>query len=369
MTFDIENRVYGCLIGGAVGDALGAAVEGWTHREIREQYGTFEEFKQYYMPYSNTDPGTITSDTTMRHYLCLAVVENDGRVTPEGFAAVLREHLNPDRVWINEEITLKKLSAGIDPWTAGRGGVPDNKATSAITPIGVVNAGNPDQAYQDGYAIASVLQDDHDRHMTATVAAGVAEAVTPEATLESVIVTMIEQSTGIAARALDLAMGFVDETESVDELVESLYDRFLDWRWPAVQWDRDKYYRGEVFSASTLETVPTALAILAACDGDVDRSIVEGVNYGRDSDAVATVAGSLAGALHGADELRDDWKTECEERNRDFFEELEGDPSANFRSMARRLVGALEAERDRTVRRGETLTGYLDGEGEWDEPK
>jgi ADP-ribosylglycohydrolase len=359
MTYDIENRVYGCLIGGAIGDALGAAVEGWTHREIRAEYGTVEEFKQYYMPYSNTEPGTITSDTALRHYLSLAVVEHGGRITPAEFAPVLREHLNPDRVWINEEITLKKLSAGLDPWIAGRGGIPDNKATSAITPIGIVNAGDPDQAYQDGYAIASMLQDDHDRHMTATVAAGVAEAVTPEATLESVVVTMSEQSTGIATRALDLALGFVEEVESVDELVDTLYDRFLDWRWPAVQWDRERYYEGEVFSASTLETVPVALAILTICDGDVDRSIVEGVNYGRDSDAVATVAGSLAGALHGADDIRDEWKAECEARNRDFFEELEGDPDADFRSMARRLVETLEAERDRTVRRGETLTRYL----------
>lgn len=361
MTYDIENRVYGCLIGGAIGDALGAAVEGWTRREIQAEYGTFEEFKQYYMPYSNTDPGTITSDTAMRQYLCLAVAENEGRVTPEEFAAVLREHLNPDRVWINEEITLKKLSAGIDPWMAGRGCIPDNKATSAIPPIGIVNAGNPQQAYQDGYTLAALLQDGHDRHMTATVAAGVAEAVTPDATLDSVIATMVEQSTGVAARAIDLAMGFVDEVSSVDELVELLYDRFLDWRWPAVQWDRERYYQGKVFSASTLETVPTALAIVAVCDGDVDRSIVEGVNYGRDSDAVATVAGSLAGALRGADDIRDEWKAECEDRNQDFFEELEGDPDADFRSMARRLVEALEAERDRTVRRGETLTRFLDG--------
>lgn len=363
MTTDVRDAIYGCLIGGAIGDSLGAPVEGWTHEQIQEEYGTFEEFKQYYMPYSNMDPGTITSDTTMRHYLCLAVVEHDGRPSPTDFADVLRDHLNPDRVWINEEVMLKKLSVGINPWDAGRGAIPDNKATSAITPVGIVNVGNPTQAYQDGFNIASMLQDGHNRHVSAAVAAGIAEAVTPDATVESVIDVMFEQSTGVAARAIDIALGYAAEADSVEDLVETLYDRFLDWRWPAVQWDREKYHAGEVFSANPLETVPVAVAMFAACEGDVNRCIVEGVNYGRDSDAVATVAGSLAGALRGADAIREDWTETCEEQNRDFFEELEGDPTADFRSMADRLFLVLESERDRAADRSEALTQMLDGAG------
>lgn len=359
MTGTINDSVYGCLIGGAIGDALGAPVEGWTHERIAEEYGTLTEFKQYYMPYSKTEPGTITSDTAMRHYLCLAVVEAEGRVFPPEFADVLRQHLNPDRVWINEEIILKKISAGLNPWNVGRGAVPDNKMTSAITPIGIVNAGNHEQAYQDGLTIASMLQDDHHRHASATVAAGIAEAITPTASIESVITTMMEHSTGIITRAIDIALGFAEAAGSIDEFVETIYDRFLDWRWPAVQWDREKYHNGELFSASTLETLPTAIAILLICDGDVNRSIIEGVNYGRDSDAVATVAGSLAGAVHGASEIRDSWKAQCEERNQDFFEELEDDPDANFEHMADRLVIALEHEYETAADRRRELATVL----------
>lgn len=360
MTQTITDAVYGCLVGGAIGDALGAPVEGWTHERIDEEYGTFEEFKQYYMPYSNTEPGMITSDTAMRHYLCLAVVEADGRVYPPDFAEVLLQHLNPNRVWINEEIVLKKISAGLNPWDVGRGAVPDNKATSAMSPIGIVNAGNPSQAYQDGLSIASMMQEQHHRHASATLAAGVAEAITPEATIESVIATMMDSSTGIVRRGIDIALGFAETSDSVDELVETLYERFLDWQWPAVQWDREKYYAGELFSASPLETLPTAVAILSICDGDVNRSIVEGVNYGRDSDAVATVTGSIGGALHGASEIRNGWIRQCEERNRDFFEELEGDPDANFEHMADRLVDALESERRKAEDRRERLATLLD---------
>lgn len=360
MTKTIKESVYGCLIGGAIGDALGAPVEGWTHERIQEEYGTLTEFKQYYMPYSKTEPGTITSDTAMRHYLCLAVVEAAGRVSPPEVADVLRQHLNPDRVWINEEIILKKISAGLNPWDVGHGAVPDSKATSAVTPIGIINAGNPGQAYQDGLMIASMMQDHHHRHASATVAAGIAEAITPHATIESVIAAMMEYSTGIITRGIDIALGYAEAADSIDDFVETLYDRFIDWRWPAVQWNREKYFSGELISASTLETLPTAVAILSICDGDVNRSIIEGVNYGRDSDAVATVAGSLAGALCGASQIRDNWKSQCEERNRDFFEELEDDPDANFEHMADRLVIALEHEYEKAADRHEQLATLLD---------
>lgn len=362
MSTDVSNAVYGCLIGGAVGDSLGASVEGWTHNRIQREYGTFEEFRQYYMPYSNTEPGTITSDTTLRHYLCLSIVENDGRVTPVDFADVLREHLNTNRVWVNEEIIVKKISAGIDPWEAGRGAIPDNKATSAITPVGIVNAGNPEQAYQDGYNIASMLQDSPHRHATATVAAGIAEAISPDATIDSTIATMLDQSTGTVHRAIDIGLGYADDADSPDDLVEDLYERFLDWRWPAVQWDRKKYESGELMSASTLETLPVAVAFLVICEGDVNQSIVEGVNFGRDSDAIATVTGSIAGALHGAEKIRDEWKVKVEDRNRDFFEELENDPDADFQSMADRLVSVLQSEREQAAKREKSLSQIIHDE-------
>ncbi|WP_228546248.1 ADP-ribosylglycohydrolase family protein [Halegenticoccus tardaugens] len=358
---DITDKAYGCLIGGAIGDALGAPVEGWTRERIEDEYGTVEDFKQYYMPYSNTEPGAVTSDTTLRQLVGLAIVKKGRRISPADFGDILCDRLNPDRVWISEEIALQKLSAGMNPWETGAGAVPDNKITSAITPVGIVNVGNPAQAYQDGYVIASTVQDGHYRHATATVAAGIAEAASPSATVESVLETMVEHSSGVVARAIDLAIGFAEESGSVDELFDSLYDDFLDWRWPPVNWNREKYHSGKVFSASALEVLPVAMAIVQVCEGDVNQSIVNGVTYGRDSDAVASLTGSITGALCGANSIRDDWKMKCEHANREFFQELEGNSDADFRSMARRLVNVLEDEWHRTQERADLLNEVLDG--------
>lgn len=53
-----------------------------------------------------------------------------------------------------------------------------------------------------------MLQTRHHRHATATVAAGVAEAIAPDATIESVVETMSDQSTGLDTRSMDIALGY-----------------------------------------------------------------------------------------------------------------------------------------------------------------
>lgn len=70
---------YGCLIAGAIGDALGAPVEGWYYTQIREKYEKVKEFMPFHTGYSNGAPDSVTDDSILRHYLCLAIVENDGK--------------------------------------------------------------------------------------------------------------------------------------------------------------------------------------------------------------------------------------------------------------------------------------------------
>lgn len=44
MADDIADGVYGCLMGGAIGDALGAPVEGWHVDDVRCTYGKIDRF-------------------------------------------------------------------------------------------------------------------------------------------------------------------------------------------------------------------------------------------------------------------------------------------------------------------------------------
>ncbi|MFO7698244.1 MAG: ADP-ribosylglycohydrolase family protein, partial [Anaerolineae bacterium] len=49
------------------------------------------------------------------------------------------------------------------------------------------------------------------------------------------------------------------------------------------------------------------LAIVAATGGQLRPAMIAAVNYGRDTDCLAAVAGGLAGALSGADDLDPAW--------------------------------------------------------------
>jgi ADP-ribosylglycohydrolase len=375
MANDIVDAVYGCLIGGAIGDALGAPVEGWYWHEIRARYGHVTELmpgfgntgacyggttgERYGAAYDgpSPQPGWITDDTTMRHYLCLAIARKQGRVTPDDYRDVLIEVFNPNRVWVNERALIWKLKAGVDPWESGRGAIPAGCATMMIAPVGIINAGNPAQAYQDAWNIAYVNQEGHNRDGAATIAAGVAAAFLPDATVESVLATMAQHSSEYMHRAIELTMDLAYGSDSVDAFAEKYYAKMLDWSWPSPpggRWNKERF-----FSGNTVELVPITVAILQLTGGDVDRAMIEAASFGRDCDTTASLAGSLAGALQGAHAIRQDWIETVECANEDFFIEVEGDPKANFQAMARRLVGALEAEHRAAQGRADQLQQLL----------
>jgi hypothetical protein len=96
------------------------------------------------------------------------------------------------------------------------------------------------------------------------------------------------------------------------------------------------------------------VGIFHLCEGDANRCIVEGASFSRDADTIASVVGSLVGSLGGAGAIREDWIEQCEEANEEFFAEVEGDPRANFRQMARRLVEATRSRRSERSARGWT---------------
>lgn len=343
---DILDAVYGCLIGGAIGDAMGAPVEGWYYKDIRAKYGKVAELMSYKKGYCGGLAGSITDDSTLRHYMCLAIVQKGGRITPDDFASVWLEKLNPDRLWANEKITHTKLRIGMNPWDTGKGNPPAGCATMAISPIGIINAGNPAQAYQDGFNIAFVNQDNVDRDAAATEAAGVAAAFIPGATLDSVLEAMSEHSPEVVRRAIILTMDLAYSSNTVDEFAEKFYATMLDWTWPSRNWSKERF-----FSGSSLEIVPVAMAILHLCKGDVNQCIIEGASFGRDCDTISSVVGGIAGAMQGASAIRKDWIDTCEKANEEFFEELEGDGKANFHSMARRLAEALRSEKHKAQER------------------
>jgi hypothetical protein len=169
---------------------------------------------------------------------------------------------------------------------------------------------------------------------------------------------MTAHGSSLVQRAIERMFDAADETGDVPAFRDCFYEYLIDW-WsrPARRWDKEHYVQG-----TGIESVPLAMTLLYLCR-DVNEVMIEAANFGRDADSIANMAGSIAGAIQGASAVRQDWIDTVEEANIPFFEEVEGDPEANFYRMAERMVAALHAERENVRARLATLDRIL-GKGE-----
>src|SRR5262245_151511 len=68
---ELRSRIAGCLLGGAIGDALGAPIEFASLRAIREQFG-HDGLRDYARAYGRL--GAVTDDTQMTLFTCEGII-------------------------------------------------------------------------------------------------------------------------------------------------------------------------------------------------------------------------------------------------------------------------------------------------------
>ena len=73
------DRIYAAMVAGAIGDAMGGPVEGWTYQRIQETHGIVDDLLPYesgpdYHNHFRTAPGSVTDDTRLKHLVAEAMV-------------------------------------------------------------------------------------------------------------------------------------------------------------------------------------------------------------------------------------------------------------------------------------------------------
>jgi len=359
MADKLFDKVYGCLIGGAIGDAMGAPAEDWHYTDIRPTFGRIRTFLPQPARSRDGAPGQITDDTTLRHYMCLAIIRKGGRITPDDYAGIWLSDLNPLRLFFTERIVVEKLRLGMSPWETGRGQPLADAAIMAVAPVGIINAGNAAQAYQDAFNLSSIHQDGIERDAAATAAAGFAAAFLPDASPKSILDTMLAHSTFDTRRLIAIGRDLAAETGDVDLFTERFYLRYLDRsfpRPPSWVWDKDR-----TVSPTSREVLPIVCGLFELCGGEPEACISAGASFGRDADTIATVLGGLSGALCGASAIPQDWIEASEAANVDFFKEVSPQDPATFRSTASDMIEALRSERQKASDRVAQLDRLLAG--------
>ena len=357
MTAHLYDAIYGCLLGGAVGDAMGGPTEMMSYQRIAEVFGTVQTFLERGATAETArfDPGApagqVTDDTRLRNLLCSSIIRAHGRVTADEWA---RTWLDEMEGWFFTPVVNayhKVFMNEARPREAGRGNMGSNSTAMSIAPVGLVNACDPRQASLDAYNVAGLVHEGYARDAACAVAAAVAEAVRAEATVASMTraaCAYLAAGNDLAGR-IEAAVSLARTAGGYEVFRKAFYDTML-LPWPQKGLSGSKPPEGFYDTAEPRETVPAVFGLLALADGRFRESVVYAANFGRDADTLASIAGSIAGAYGGARAIPAEW-----------IEQVEASNLVSQRALAEGLLQAVVYEMEGSRSRLRELEGLLAG--------
>jgi ADP-ribosylglycohydrolase len=309
----LHDKIYGCIAASHVGSSMGAAVEGWNKERISEKYGVLEKLLPY-EHYGNEwvrPPGTTEDGIERQKLMLTAIIEKKDRITADDVVKIWLRDIKPESDGMVsepfEKILLAMARTGIPAQHIGRYCQWDGLVSMSRSchGIGIINACDPDGAVRDIFDVGLLYQTHVGDGLkwAAIVAGGIAHALCPDATVESVIDT-----------AMNLAHPRIRwELKRGLDIAEK-YDNAFDMR--------DEFYRiyngtGIAYAQSWAnEVVTKAFAVFKVTKGNAADAIIGSVNFGRDTDCLAAVAGGLTGALSGIQTVREEWIKQVDEATR-----------------------------------------------------
>jgi ADP-ribosylglycohydrolase len=340
---ELFSRIYGCEAAGAIANSMGDVTEGLSWRQIEQRYGLVDELlaqdkkgsrrRQPFWPdwvrYAHHRPPGMTEDGFERHRLCTsAILKKGGRITLEDLAETWVEDIDPNKFGYllgpQDQVIYNLLKTGLPPWEVGRYAAwPAFIGTSKmIMPVGMVNACRPDEAARDALELGRIKDvkgrpGNYALEVCAAIAAATAEALRPDATVDSVIETALGQLPPDPRREVEQGLGWARKARDWKEL-RPLYE---------------KRYEGKRIS-NAVEVLSGGLACFLMADGQPREAIIYAVNLGRDTDCKAYVAGGLSGALRGIEAIPSEWIETVEK-------EVLDDPYTVSRRTARQSAEGL----------------------------
>ena len=319
----VFDKIYASMLAGAIGDAMGGPVEGWHYERIVATHGVVRSLLPYSDPpdfhaHFATAPGTITDDTRLKHILCQAIIACGGLPRRGDLVKAIADayyaaHTDLERGFLEEYLLAGMHGDTKLIW----GGQPTNGFIMANSPLGLICPCDPEAAFALSYEV-DFISDGYAKYSSAIAAAAVAAAMTPGATIESAI------EASLAACQAHRVEGQLTRQWYAYEHVFQLNERLVRTAVDIAARHRDvfairaEYYQTLQVSplgAEAAQTLAVALGMLVAAGGDLQQAIIGCVNYGRDNDSYATVAGAIAGALHGTKAIPREWHKVVEEAN------------------------------------------------------
>jgi hypothetical protein len=359
---ELFKKIFGCLVGGAIGDAFGIRVEMMHYLDIKDQYGWVTHFDdlpprkattqsplERWHPFGvqmgnvegfhplgrwSRDVGVYTDDMRYRLLACHTILKKGGPINGADFAetwfnyrlmAEGADEYQPTLSWPGPQKPYARALGSLERLTKlANQNRPCFSGWDA--PMGIIHAGDPASAAESGYAMAVAI----------------ATALTPGASMDDVIENVLAYAWTLGHHAgefkgrLERLMEIASGCTTPFDLYEPFYREFLVTFPP---WD----------AVWTMEMVPCALAICAIAGKDTKQAIIGATNIGRDADTIAGIAGELAGALYGIDALPTPWVDKVIDLN----------PNPDMEKMARDLTHLISERNKAQLERSSKILSAM----------
>ncbi|QWZ09243.1 ADP-ribosylglycohydrolase family protein [Nocardioides panacis] len=301
----LRDRYRGCLVAGAIGDALGRPAEGRSAVQMWRRYeGGLREF-QPWRGYRSGPVGTFTDDTQLTLVNARWLAEaGSGELDPDLLADAIEVWGRTGRgIGRATYEALANLSGGRRWWASGAASA-GNGAAMRAAPYALRFAGRPDElrfaaalgtvpTHADLTAVASAIVQASAVNQCLASRSG---SLDPDQLLGSVVASVDDLDLPrLAHRGNGSRRSLAERIGEVKALLGAPVERVL-----------GHFYNG----AFVLETMPVVLWLLLTYADDPEEGLVAAVMGGRDADTIAAILGNLLGALHGVAAFPARWRGE-----------------------------------------------------------
>lgn len=320
MSDEMRSRFRGCLVGGAVGDALGAPVEFMRHEEIVRRFGP-EGIRDYVPAYGRT--GAITDDTQMTLFTAEGMLRAYVRGCMRGLSTFTGVTDHAFLRWLETQGDRSATEIGRDGWLWEQKALHSRRAPGHTCLAALKSKqGFGDPAVNDSKGCGGVMRVApvglyawHRRSMDETadgfftVAAEIAGLTHGHPTGQ--------WPAGVLALLVMRCLEGVPLTESLAEVKAILKKR------ERHEETLSAILKAEALAASGLTpeagqleklgggwVAEEALAIGIYCAlvaRDFEHGITLAVNHGGDSDSTGSIAGNLLGTMLGMEAIPGRW--------------------------------------------------------------
>ncbi len=299
-----KSKYTGCMIGSAIGDALGKQNEGVNREEILKR-GYIKDYGRApkESPGEALREGQYTDDTEQMLVLAQSLIACNGFDSKDFANRIAKWGLSirndPSRSRLlgpSSSLAIENLNSGIS-WKESGSDIPSCGSAMRVAPIGLF--------FKDIHEVEekAVLSSIPTHKSKSAIAGAVAVAVAIRYALDGCdrFEIICKTCDLVSNHDIDLAKKIKSSFELRNEVPDTVLSQL-----------------GTSFYV--YDTVPCAFYLLSRYFEEPQRAVIEAVNAGGDTDSIGCITGALCGALYGIDCFQKKWIDGLE--NKEFLENI-----------------------------------------------